>query len=272
MLAKRLIVTIILLPIGMYLIHLGGWPFSAFVALILGLASWEYVGLLRAGGHQPAGALVVGGGLLIILGRVIDGFTSAPWILSLLLGASMAYHLLAYERGREHAGTDFATTLTGALYAGWLGAYLISLRQLPDGKWWLLVVLTAVWLADSGAFFMGSKFGHRKLSPRLSPKKTWEGYLSGVVAGALGGALFAALWRIGAGPESAITAWKGALLGFVLAVVTPLGDLGESMLKRQVGMKDSGTILPGHGGALDRIDSWLWAAPIGYYAILWFFL
>jgi len=271
-LIKRLLVVIILLPIGLLVIHLGGATFSAFVALIMGLASWEYVTLFRAGGLQPAGALVVIGGLSLVLGRAVNGFDSAPWIVCLLVLASMTYHLVAYERGRDQAGTDFSVTLAGALYAGWLGAYLISLRQLPDGEWWFLIVLPGVWLADSGAFFIGKKYGRHKLSPRLSPKKTWEGYLAGIVTGALGTALLAALWRIGASPGSAITFWKGALLGTLLAVVTPLGDLGESMIKRQVGKKDSSNLLPGHGGAFDRIDSWLWAAPIGYYAIIWFLL
>jgi phosphatidate cytidylyltransferase len=132
--------------------------------------------------------------------------------------------------------------------------------------------LPAVWLADSGAYFIGVRFGRHKLSPRLSPKKTWEGYLAGVVTGTLGAALLALVWRIGAGPETAITFWRAAWLGFVISVLTPLGDLGESMIKRQVGAKDSSHLIPGHGGVFDRIDSWLWAGVIGYYIITWQFL
>ncbi len=131
----------------------------------------------------------------------------------------------------------------------------------------MLLTLPAVWLADSGAYFIGKRFGRTPFSPRLSPKKTWEGYLAGVVVGILGTTLLAALWRSGAGPDTLITPWRGALLGGILAVITPLGDLGESMIKRQVGVKDSSNLLPGHGGAFDRIDSWLWAAPLGYYII-----
>jgi phosphatidate cytidylyltransferase len=271
-LIKRLLVVIVLLPIGLLVIHLGGVAFFAVVALFIGLASWEYVSLFRAGGLEPASALVVMGGLSLVIERAINGFESAPWVICLLVIASMTYHLVAYERGRDQAGTDFSVTMAGALYAGWLGAYLISLRQLPDGEWWFLVVLPGVWLADSGAYFVGKKYGHHKLSPRLSPHKTWEGYLAGIITGMIGTALLAALWRIGAGPGSAITYQKGALLGTLLAIITPLGDLGESMIKRQVGKKDSSNLIPGHGGAFDRIDSWLWAAPIGYYTIIWFLL
>lgn len=271
MLAKRLLVAIVLLPIFLLINYFGGPIFSAFVALVLGLACWEYVLLFRAAGLRPAGLLVVGGGVLIVLGRAFNGFESAPLIITLLVLASMTYHLLEYERGCQHAGTDFSVTLAGALYAGWLGAYLISLRNLPAGAWWLLVVLTGVWLADTGAYTIGSRIGRRQFSPRLSPKKTWEGYLGGILFASLGGAGFAFLWGLGAGAAAGITFWAGALIGLLVAVLTPLGDLGESMIKRQAGLKDSGNILPGHGGMFDRVDSWLWAAPIGYYAILFFF-
>jgi phosphatidate cytidylyltransferase len=271
MLASRVLVTIILLPIGLALIVIGGWPFSGLIALFMTLAAWEYVQLFRTGGYQPAGVLIVAGTLLVVVGRAYNGFESAPWIISLIVLGGLTYHLVSYERGRDAAAADFSATLAGALYIGWTGAYLVSLRAMPDGKWWILVVLPAVWFADSGAYLIGSRFGRHKLSPRLSPKKTWEGFIAGLVFGTLGGALLAAACRLGAGPASAITASRGALLGFVLALLTPLGDLGESMIKRQFGAKDSGRLLPGHGGAFDRVDSWLWAGVLGYYIIVWFF-
>lgn len=271
MLTQRLLVVIILLPLGMFVIHLGGITFAVLMALILGLAAWEYVHLFRLCSLYPSAWLVVGGSLLILVGRVISAFENTPLIISFLALAAMTHHLVAYERGRSQAATDFAVTLAGLLYIGWLGAYLISLRELPDGKWWFLVVFPSVWLADSAAYFVGRRYGNHPLSPRLSPKKTWEGYLAGILGGTLSGALFGILWRIGAGPQSAITAGAGAILGFVLSAITPLGDLGESMIKRQAGQKDSSHLLPGHGGAFDRIDSWLWAAPIGYYLIILFF-
>jgi phosphatidate cytidylyltransferase len=272
MLAQRLLVTIILLPLGIFAIYLGGWTYALVVALLMGLASWEYGGLFRAGGLQPATALIVLGTLLLVLGRAFDDFKSAPALTAMIILVSMAYHLFRYEAGRDQAGTDLSVTLAGFLYIGWLGGYLISVRRLPEGDWWVLLVLPAVWLADGGAFFVGRSYGRHKLAARLSPKKTWEGYLGGVLVATLGTALLAVLWRIGAGPHSAITPGAGALLGFILAVITPLGDLGESMIKRQVGMKDSSNLLPGHGGVFDRVDSWLWAAPIGYYCILWFLM
>jgi len=267
LLLQRTLVVIVLLPIGLVLIYLGGWAFAALVMLILGLAAWEYARLFEHGDFQPADFLVIGGTVLLALGRAWNGFASADWILSLLILASMTYHLFAYERGRDQAASDFSITLSGILYLGWLGSYLISLRNLTDGMWWILLVLPAVWLADSGAYFIGRAIGKRKFSPRLSPKKTWEGYFGGVVFGTLGGVLLAFILNLL--EPGVMTPLHGGIIGLILALITPLGDLGESMVKRQFGIKDSSNLIPGHGGVFDRIDSWLWAGVIGFYVIQW---
>ncbi len=271
MLLKRILVVLVLLPIGVVGIFAGGWAYNLGVALILALTGWEYTQLMQKGGFRPSLWIVLGGTFLLAVGRGWNGFTSAPGLLSLLVLLSMANHLVAYERGRDQAGSDFSVTLGGIVYLGWIGAYFISLRALPDGKWWVLLVLPVIWIADTGAFLIGVRFGKHRLCMRVSPKKSWEGYLAGVAAGTLAGALLAALWpAVPAtwGPAASAawpSWWKGALFGFILAALSLLGDLGESMIKRQVGAKDSGTLLPGHGGVFDRIDSWLWGVVIGYY-------
>jgi phosphatidate cytidylyltransferase len=274
MLKQRVLVVVVLLPIGLAAISFGGLYFFLMVALILGLASWEYGGLFQAGGFSPARLITTGSVLALVAGRQWygDGPASFPadsFVLALTVILAMTWHLSAYERGNDQAGTDFAITMGGAMYVGLLGAYLIDLRALPDGIWWTLTVLPAIWLADSGAYFIGRAMGKSKFSPRLSPKKTWEGYLGGVVVGTAGTAGLALLWQAMAGTAIAVTPTLAAILGLVLSVVAPFGDLGKSMIKRQVGVKDSSNLLPGHGGALDRIDSWLWAAVIGYYLIVW---
>jgi phosphatidate cytidylyltransferase len=271
MLAKRTIVTLILLPIGLTLIVLGGPLYNGFIALILGLAAWEYGRIMRAGGLKPSSVLIILGAVLIAITRAYNGFEDASWVISLILLASLTFHLVEYERGQPHSATDFGVTVGGALYLGWIGSYLISVRSLPDGNWWLLVVLPAVWFADSGAYLVGSRIGHHKMSPRLSPKKSWEGYFGGILFGVIGTVLLVIFLRYWYRVDSVITPLNGALIGLLMAVVTPLGDLGESMFKRQVGLKDSGKLLPGHGGVFDRIDSWLWAGVVGYYAIVWLF-
>lgn len=272
MLAERIIVTALMLPIGLAAIWIGGWYFAAIVLFFLLTAAWEYVQLLRLGGLAPMDVLVVGGTGMLVIGRAIDGFESGPWMLTLLVLLSMTYHLLAYERGRDQAGTDFGVTLGGVLYLGWVGGYLISLRNLPDGMWWLLLGLSSVWASDSAAYAVGRRIGRHKLSPRLSPGKTWEGYIGGVIAATVWTALFALAIRLFIPVGPTIAPLQGGVLGFLLASISVLGDLGESMFKRQVGMKDSGKLLPGHGGSFDRIDSWLWAGVIGYYVIQWFLI
>jgi len=119
-------------------------------------------------------------------------------------------------------------------------------------------------LADTGGYVFGKRLGRHLLSPHVSPNKTWEGYIGGIFFGVLASLLFGSLWHVRA---PAVTIPRAFVIGLVLSVIAPLGDLGESMIKRQFGLKDSGSILPGHGGMMDRLDSWLWAATIGYYLV-----
>ena len=255
--------------IGIPAIVLGGIYYFLVIGFFLVMASWEYVKIFQVAKFAPSMTVTVSGVFLILAFRnYLPEFSSA--LLTLLVLLAMTVHLVAYERGQDRAASDFALTVCGFVYLGWVGAYLLDVRSLAGGLWWLLLTLGSVWIADSAAFFIGSRFGRHKLSPRLSPKKSWEGYLAGVILGTLSTAGLAVLFHNLAGLE--VTWWQGGLLGLVMSVLTTLGDLGESMLKRQAGVKDSSSIIPGHGGFLDRIDSWLWAAALGYFLISWVFI
>jgi phosphatidate cytidylyltransferase len=268
MLRQRVLVTIVLLPVGLWIFWLGGWVFAAAMALVLALAGREYADLFRIGGARPAKLLLIAGPALLVLTRHSQGLEGlAPWLAGLALLA-MTWHLVDFERGAARSGTDFGLTLGGVVYLGVVGGYLVSLRNLPDGLWWLLVSLPAVWIGDSAAYFLGRAFGRHKMAPRLSPKKSWEGYAAGVVAACLAGAGLAALYGGGLHVTTHLTPSAGLILGLAVGVITPLGDLGISMMKREFQAKDTGTLLPGHGGVLDRIDSWLWAGVLGYYLAL----
>ncbi len=269
MLLRRVLVVVVLLPVGIAAISAGGWLFAGMMALILGAAAWEYAQLFKAGGLQPAGFLVVAGAGGLTAARQLGGFAYDAWLIPLFVLLSMTLHLIDYERGRDLAASDFAVTVAGIFYMGLLGSYFVPLRALPEGQWWLLLVLPSVWLADSGAYFIGTRFGKHKMTPRLSPKKSWEGYFGGILVGAIGTPLLVLLYRqLGLAADSAITFQAAIVIGLVMGVFPTLGDLGESMIKRQMGVKDSGALLPGHGGAFDRIDSWLWAGVLGYYLVL----
>ena len=264
---KRFLTALVLAAIGIPATIYGGIYFWLMMAFFLTVAAWEYVNLMRGADFQPAMMITVGGVLVILFTRTTyPAYESA--VLTAFIFLAMAYHLVAFERGRDKAAGDFAITVAGLIYMGWIGSYLVKLRELPNGVWWFFLIFPIIWLADSGAYFIGKNFGKHKLSPRLSPRKTWEGYWGGVFFGVLGSVLFAWLWR----DNLPISLLDGVLFGLVLSLLTTLGDLGESMIKRQSGIKDSSHILPGHGGIFDRIDSWIWAAPLGYYLIVWFFL
>jgi phosphatidate cytidylyltransferase len=203
----------------------------------------------------------------------LAGFQADAWLLPLLVMLAMTYHLWRYERHRAQAATDFLASLGGVFYIGLLGSFFLLIRALPNGPWWLMATLFGIWLADSGAYLIGIRWGRRALAPRLSPKKTWEGYLGGILSAVVFLPLFFLLfYRFGLSPQSGLTLARAAVLAGVLGIFPTLGDLGESMFKRQVGLKDSGHLLPGHGGMFDRVDSWLWGAVLGYFTIAWFFL
>jgi phosphatidate cytidylyltransferase len=273
MLRQRLLVTLVLLPIGIAVIALGGWLYTIFIVLIMARAAWEYSRLFAAGGGKPATSLLLIGVTVILVGRHLFGFEIDHWLLVSIVLVTMTFHLLEYEGGRDQAGTDFTFSLSGIFYLGLLGSYLVLLRGLPNGTWWLLLTLFAVWLGDTAAYLLGTAFGRHRLAPRLSPKKSWEGYFSGILFATFGTPLFFLLFRpLGLPGDTSFTLLNAAVLGFFIAVLSTLGDVGVSMFKRQMKVKDTSALLPGHGGVLDRIDSWLWAAPVGYYLVLFVFL
>jgi len=266
MLASRLRVAIIFIPIAVTCVVLGGYFFLALILFMLGVAALEFGRLFKIGGYQPAQWILVPGVLLIALARYFFEFEYSDVILAGLVMVAMAYHTIRCGQGCRTPASDFAITVGGLMYIGWLGSYLISLRNLPDGMWWTMLAIPAIAIGDTGAYFVGRHFGKRKLAPHVSPNKTVEGLFGGIATTILGGILLALIW----GTRTDILGWQqGLVVGAVLGVLSPLGDLGESMIKRQFNVKDSGTIFSAHGGMMDRMDSWIWGAVISYYLIQW---
>lgn len=266
MLRTRVLTAAVLIPIAFSCIYLGALPFLALVSLLLTLAEIEFCQLVARDGFRPALAFGIGLVWLLLADAQLGLELLQPGLALILLG-SLAWQLF-HRQGSPVV--DWALTVTGGLYLGLCGACMIGLRGLPDGLWWSLTVIPAVMIADTGAYFVGRAWGRHKLAPTLSPGKTWEGYLAGVVIGGVLTALLASLWHAQAGTATAVGGVHGLILGILVATFAPLGDLAVSMIKRQAGAKDSGSIIPGHGGALDRMDSILWAAVIGYYYVQMF--
>lgn len=268
MLNDRLAIVIPLITISVWVVWLGGPVYTICLVGMFVLAGREYVRIFRAAGNHPAEWLLVMSVSAILLGRAFWPSLEIGWVLAFSAVAALLWHLREYEHGRNTSGTDFTITLGGIFYLGWMGSYFVVVRAMPDGLWWTAVLLGGVWLADSAAYIFGRWLGRHKMAARLSPKKTWEGFVGGIAGGAVFSALLAMVWHLGAGPQSLVNWHTGAVLGALVGLVGPIGDLGISMLKRQTGLKDSGDMLVGHGGVLDRIDSWLVALPLGYYVVL----
>jgi phosphatidate cytidylyltransferase len=270
---KRTLTALGLAVIGLPAIIYGGVFYFLLIAIVLAGSAWEYGRMYRAVQYEPHQVVMIGGVLSIATARFFFAEAAIPlFVLSVLL--AMAVHVVAYERGRAQAALDFAVTVAGIVYLGWLGSYLLDLRQLPQGGWWLMLILPIVWAGDTGAYSIGAVYGKHKMTPRLSPKKSWEGYFAGIFTSVLIGAFFSyAFSALGPQPLGGwVTSLQGGFLGLVIGALAPLGDLGESMFKRQGGLKDSSNVFPGHGGFFDRIDSWIWGAALGFFIIQFFIL
>ena len=267
MLRTRVLTAIVALPILIALVWVGGWAFAALVVGALLIAGWEYVHLLRQGGYNPplwlTGALIA-----LAVGAVRLGYEDwrSPG-LALLLLAGMGHAVWRMERGAPAPIHDLALAVFGGVYIGWLGSAFLAVRQWQNGAYFVALIYGSVATADSAAYFVGRQWGRHKMSPHVSPKKTWEGYAGGVVGALLFGAVMGAF-----SPDAALNWAHGAALGTLIGVVGTLGDLGISAIKRQVGAKDSSHLIPGHGGILDRVDSVLVAAWVGYAYLAWIVL
>ena len=270
MLSQRVKAAVIFVPLVLILIYVGGWAFNLFILALLLFAAFEYHRLFEQMGYRASLAILLSGVTLFVLqGWLLQGL-HLGLLLTLLVLMTAVAALIDFERGDKDAALSFALNLAGILYLGWVGGAFIPLRALAYGRGWLLTALPAVWLADSGAYFIGKGFGKRKMTPRLSPGKTWVGLIGGVITGTIFGALLVLLWRWVAFLPVETPLWQGAAMGGVLSILTPVGDLLISLFKRTAGVKDTGDLIPGHGGILDRIDTWIWAALIGYYLVLLF--
>ena len=270
MLSQRVKAAVIFTPLVLILIYLGGWVFNLFIAAALLLAAFEFTRLFDRMGYQPALLVVLAGILTIFIHRWIFGLEHLDILISVTITLVVGAGLAQYESGFREAGISLAINLGIMFYLGWIGSFFISLRAHPDGLGWILTALPATWLADMGAYFIGRWLGRRKLAPRLSPGKTLAGLAGAVVAGTLSGILLILLWRASGFLPDDTPLWQGAVMGLTLALLTPLGDLLVSLFKRSADVKDTGSIIPGHGGILDRIDTWIWAAMLGYYLVVSF--
>jgi phosphatidate cytidylyltransferase len=268
---------VVLAPLVIGVVWWSRWSLAlALVAATL-VAARELYGAFAHGGYRPQARVGVALALLPVLAAALQPLFPAPLLLPAVALAVMLSLVATLPRHAESgAVADWALTLAGALYTGALLSHLVLIRDLvtplraaplsnlglAPGAAWIFMTLLVTWGQDILAYFVGKYAGRTKMTPGLSPKKTWEGAAGGLLGSIAAGMLGVALLGL------PISLWLGALLGVVGGVVGPLGDLAESFIKRQVGVKDAGDLIPGHGGVLDRIDSLIFTGPTLYYLIL----
>ncbi len=269
---KRAIVVFTLGPLTLFLIYLGGWYYFLPFAALLTVATIEYSQLAQKMDWRVP--------LWLILPIVITQWILPLPVRSMLFDAQeskidlvspallvgllliLIYVLWLYERRvDENSAGSWMALVGGMVLIGWLGSHFFRLRGAGEmAAQWTALAMLGTWFADSGAYVFGKTLGRHKLAPRLSPNKTIEGYIGGILIGTVLSVVIAWLLKL---PIS-----MALVLGLLVSAVSPVGDLGISLLKRTVGVKDSGNLLPGHGGALDRIDSLIWSVAMAYYLVL----
>jgi phosphatidate cytidylyltransferase len=262
MLRTRVLSAAVLIPLVAVVVYAGGWVLVAALLLVSVLAAYELFQLMHKAGYRPS---LVASSLVMAALLVVARFPGTD-LLGLVLAAAvigtLIWQLLRPPEG--HPTQSWALTLGAALWLGWLISHFVQLRDLSPafglgiGTRWLVLMFLVTWINDSAAYFVGKAIGQHPCCPYLSPKKTWEGTIGGWFGGVAATVLLGS-WLVG-------LRWlDGLLLGALVATLAPFGDLAKSMVKRQMGVKDFGALIPGHGGMFDRIDSLLFVAPVMYY-------
>jgi phosphatidate cytidylyltransferase len=255
---NRFLVAILGLPVVLGVVYLGGWALLALALVAALVGVHEYAALVR-----PLKPLVLAaylGVAAMLVGAELGG---TRWLLAGVLTTMLLTFVMQGLTGASQPATvSMGATVLGAAWIGLGLSFVLLIRDLEHGVLAIFTVLIAVFAADTFAFFAGRLVGRHRMAPVMSPRKTWEGFFVGCAA-AIGVAFFA----IYPDRDDFLNVWQSLVLGFVLAVAAAMGDLFESLIKRDMGAKDSGRIMGAHGGILDRVDAHLFAAPAAYYLI-----
>ena len=267
---KRILTAVVLVPVVLCLVFLAPyWLFVLVTALVAALAGWEYMGLAtHAGFHAPQVAVPI---------AILALFAGSFWypdrtaiVFGLLSIALLLY--CTFSRAPDRVMGEAGASVFCLFYAGLTLLALPALRDEPYGASVVAFLFFVVWAGDVAALYVGRYFGRRKLAPAISPQKTWAGAVASLVASVvIAGALLGAAYLLETRWNSAVLSypdepWYWLVLAAIVNIAAQVGDLAESALKRSAGVKDSGALLPGHGGILDRIDALLIAAPVLWYA------
>jgi phosphatidate cytidylyltransferase len=261
-LMTRLVTAGVLVAIGIVAFLIGRAATATLVTVIVAIAAFEFYEGVRRAGFQPATVIGLLGSAALVGIAYNDGERAFPLVGAVVLGFTLFWYLFKVVHARPMVNA--AVTMLGFTYIGVLGGFAGLLLVYPDGVGMVIGLVLCAVAYDVVGFLVGSRIGRRPLAPDVSPNKTYEGLFAGMGAAILVGAIVGGVFDL--------TPWNslgdGLLLGILVAIFAPLGDLCESMLKRDLGLKDLGTLLPGHGGVLDRFDAMLFCLPAVYYLVL----
>ncbi len=263
MLIQRVASGVVFLVLGLGAIWWGGYVWTGVVTCFSALCVRELCRLFTLKGYAPATLLVSAS---VVALDILGGVFGPTYLVPTMAFSAIAILLWLLGRRQPRAGiADVATSWFAVMYIGFLPCFLILLRNFPEpyGLAFTLLVNTCIWATDIFAYFGGRWLGRTKLLEAVSPKKTLEGSLTGLLCAALVGVGWCSVFRF--------PWYHGLILGAMVSVIAQIGDLTESLLKRDAGAKDSGTIIPGHGGMLDRMDSYLLTGVVVYYYLRWFY-
>lgn len=257
----RVLTALVGIPVVVAVLWLGGWWAFALAALIAVLGIYELHTMMLHEGYHPVILVSLALSLLFLVAAMLPQQRLLLLEIGISLTLLISFPVLFFRKKLEGAMVDWSLTMAIPIYLGWPISFLLALRGyqmgVSTGLWWLFTLFGGIWGFDAGAFFAGHLFGRHKLAPSISPGKTWEGVFGGLVFSVLAALVFAML-------PLGVPWYLAVLLGLLLGVAGTLGDLAESLIKRQTHVKDSGQFFPGHGGILDRIDSILFAALVVY--------
>ena len=268
--ATRMLTGFIMGTIAMGCIMLGGVALLIMLSLIIYFASKEYVKILEHKGFYPSLKIIL---LAETILAIITFFDQAKYVASALILCTLFSFMWVLFRGRQPYIANVATTILGFVYCGYFPLHLQLLRDMSsadyhDGLGFVVMMFTAILLTDVGCYYAGTRFGKHKLAPVISPNKTIEGSIGGAICAVLGscvvGLFISKVYMID------VKWYIPVIAGFLCTVFAQIGDLCESLLKRDAGVKDSGNSLPGHGGFLDRTDSFIFTIPVMYYFCKYF--
>ena len=264
-LTRRVASAAIVLPVLIVAIWAGGPWFSSLVAVAAGIAGWEISAMVGIRNKALVATVIAGSIALIAAGHFIAGQTAVANILAPIALVGALAGLIALQRLRT-PGNGFmraALIIAAIAYAGGLLFHAPLLRNLGTGMEWVLFLVAVTFATDTGAYFVGRVFGRTQLASSISPSKTWEGAAGGTLAALTAGFIAHSFMATQA------PAWQVVVLAGIAGIAGQMGDLAESKLKRVFGAKDSGWIMPGHGGVLDRLDSIVFSLPVVYYSVKW---